>query len=33
MNSAIIYLTLGALLSRAEKDCWVRIYLLRWRSR
>ena len=28
MNSAIIYLTLGALLARAEKDWWVRVYLL-----
>ena len=28
MNSAITYLSLGALLARAEKDSRVRIYLL-----
>ena len=28
MNSAIIYLTLGVLLARAEKDRFVRIYIL-----
>lgn len=28
LNSAVTYLTLGALLARAEDDRWVRIYLM-----
>lgn len=28
MNSAIVFLTLGALLTRTQKDRWVRIYLV-----